>query len=119
MQKKPNDMFTSFVDGITNKVDICRVLRELEQLQQQFNECDVEWIVNSISINIFNNDLTEMDQIPSGPQLTNPRRFGLALVGGPSENLMESKTLLLPNFPMQDYTLLSVVLQPTLYVPLL
>jgi hypothetical protein len=117
MQKKPNDMFTSFVDGITNKVDICRVLRELEQLQQQFNECDVEWIVNSISINIFNNDLTEMDQIPSGPQLTNPRRFGLALVGGPSKNPMELDSLSLPNFPTQNHTSLSMVPQLVLYVP--
>jgi hypothetical protein len=28
----------SFVDGETNKVDICKLLRELEHLQEQINE---------------------------------------------------------------------------------
>jgi hypothetical protein len=91
----------------------------LEQLKQQFNDRDIDRIVNSILNVVLDNELTEMERPPNRPQLVNQRRFGLALVGGPSENLMESKTLLLPNFPMQDYTLLSVVLQPTLYVPLL
>jgi hypothetical protein len=41
LQKERSDMFMSFLDGETNKVDICKILRELEQLQQQINERDV------------------------------------------------------------------------------
>jgi hypothetical protein len=32
LQKERNDMFMSFVDGETNKVDIRKLLRELEKL---------------------------------------------------------------------------------------
>jgi hypothetical protein len=41
LQKERSDMFMSFLDGETNKVDICKILRELEQLQQRINERDV------------------------------------------------------------------------------
>jgi hypothetical protein len=34
VQKQQSEMFMSFVDGESNKVDIRKVLRELEQLQQ-------------------------------------------------------------------------------------
>jgi hypothetical protein len=55
----------------------------------------------------------------NGSQITNERRYGLALVGGPSKNLIELDSLLFPNFSMQDYMPLSAVPQPALYVPLL
>jgi hypothetical protein len=34
LQKERSDMFKSFVDGETNKVDIRKLLRELEHLQE-------------------------------------------------------------------------------------
>jgi hypothetical protein len=58
-----------------------------------------------------------MEWPPNGPQITNQRWFRLALVGGPSENLMELDSLLLPNFLIQGYTPLSARLQLALYVP--
>jgi hypothetical protein len=38
LQKERSDMFMSFVDGETNKVDIRKLLRELEHLQERINE---------------------------------------------------------------------------------
>jgi hypothetical protein len=38
LQKERSDMFMSFLDGKTNKVDIRKILRELEQLQERCNE---------------------------------------------------------------------------------
>jgi hypothetical protein len=40
------------------------------------------------------------------------------LLGGPSENLLELKSLLLPNFPTQDYLPLSEVANVAVHVPL-
>jgi chromosome segregation ATPase len=42
LQKERSDMFMSVVDGETNKVDIRKVLQELEQLQERINERDVD-----------------------------------------------------------------------------
>jgi hypothetical protein len=38
LQKERSDMFMSFVDRETNKVDIRKLLRELEHLQERINE---------------------------------------------------------------------------------
>jgi hypothetical protein len=38
LQKERSDMFMSFVDGETNKVDIRKLLQELEHLQERINE---------------------------------------------------------------------------------
>jgi hypothetical protein len=46
LQKERSDMFMTFVDGETNKVDIRKVLRELEQLQERINERDVDRVVD-------------------------------------------------------------------------
>jgi hypothetical protein len=40
----------SFVDKETNKVDIRKVLWELEKLQQQISDCDVDRIVMLIGL---------------------------------------------------------------------
>jgi hypothetical protein len=104
VQKERSEMFMSFVDEETNKVDIRKVLQELEQLQQRISDRDVDRVVDSVLNVVLNNDSTEMERPPSGQEVTNPRRFGLALLGGTSENLLESDSLLLPNFPTQDYT---------------
>jgi hypothetical protein len=42
LQKERSDMFMSFVDGEPNKVDIRKLLRELEHLQERINERDVD-----------------------------------------------------------------------------
>jgi hypothetical protein len=38
LQKEQSDIFMSFVDGETNKVDIRKLLREVEDLQERINE---------------------------------------------------------------------------------
>jgi hypothetical protein len=43
----------------------------------------------------------------------------LALLGGPSKNLLKSNSLLLPNFPVQDYKPLSEVAKVAVPVLLL
>jgi coenzyme F420-reducing hydrogenase delta subunit len=47
LQKERSDLFMSFVDGETNKVDIRNFLQELEQLQERINERDVDRVVDS------------------------------------------------------------------------
>jgi hypothetical protein len=104
----------SFVDGETNKVDIRKLLRELEHLQERINERDVDRVVDSVL-----NDVPELEPCASGPEGTHPRRSGEMAGGGRYDNLPDSDSLSLPNFPMQDYTPICEVVQlePALKVP--
>jgi hypothetical protein len=97
------------VDGETNKVDIRKILREMEQLQQQINQRDVDRVVDSILNDVLNNDVSELEPCASGPKGNHSRRFGEILGGGQYANLLDSDSLSLPNFPTQDYTPLSEV----------
>jgi hypothetical protein len=117
LQKEQSDMFMSFVDGETNKVDICKILQELEQLKERINEQDVNRVINSVLNDVLDNDVSELEPRASGPEGYHPWWFGEMLGGGRYENLLDSDLLLLPNFPMQDYTPLSEVVQPALKVP--
>jgi hypothetical protein len=47
-----------------------------------------------------------------GPEGNHPRRFGEMVGGGRYDNLPDSDSLSLPNFPMQDYTPICEVVQP-------
>jgi hypothetical protein len=105
-------MFMSFVDDETKKVDIHKPLQEIEQLQQRISDRDVDRVVDSVLNDVLDNDSPEMEQGPSGQEVTNPHWFGLALLGGTSENLLNSESLSLPNFPTQDYMTLSEVAVP-------
>jgi hypothetical protein len=93
-------MFISFVDGETNKVDICKILQELEQLQEPINERDVDRVVDLVLNDVLDNDILELEPRASGPEGNHPWRFGKMLGGGQYENLLDSDSLLLPNFPM-------------------
>jgi hypothetical protein len=73
LQKEQSDMFMSFVDGETNKVDIRKILRELEQLQEQINEQDVDRVVDSILNGVLDNDVSELEPCVSGPEGNHPR----------------------------------------------
>jgi hypothetical protein len=101
-----SDMFMSFVDGETNKVDIRKLLRELEHLQERINEYDVsnQVLDNDVSNQVLDNDVSELDPRASGPKGNHPRRFGEMVGGGRYDNLPDSDSLSLPNFPTQDYT---------------
>jgi hypothetical protein len=112
-------MFMSFVDGETNKVDICKILRELEHLQERINERDVDRVINSILNDVLDNDVSELEPCASGLEGNHPRRFGKMVGGGRYDNLPNSDSLSLPNFPTQDYTPIRKVVQPALKVPLL
>jgi hypothetical protein len=46
VQKEWNKMFRSFVDGEANKVDVHRVLQQLKQMQRQFNDHDIDQVVD-------------------------------------------------------------------------
>jgi hypothetical protein len=87
-------MFMSFVDGETNKVDIRKILRELEQLQEQINECDVDRVVDLVLNDVLDNNVSELEP----PEGNLPRRFGEMLGAGQYENLPDSNSLSLPNF---------------------
>jgi chromosome segregation ATPase len=117
VQKEHSEMFMSFVDDETKKVDIHKLLQEIEQLQQRISDYDVDCVVDSVLNDILDNDSIEMEQRPSGQEVTNPRRFGLALLGGTLENLLDSDSLLLPNFPTQDYMPLSEVAEVAVPMP--
>jgi hypothetical protein len=117
LQKERSDIFVSFVDGETNEVDICKILRELEQLQERINKRDVDRVVDSVLNDILDNDVSELEPRASGPEGNHPRRFGEMVRGGQYDNLPDSDSLSLPNFPTQDYTPLSEVVQPVLKVP--
>jgi hypothetical protein len=58
-----------------------------------------------------------MEQCPNGQEVTNPRRFGLALLGGTLENLLDSDSLSLPNFSTQDYMPLSEIAEVAVPMP--
>jgi hypothetical protein len=105
-------MFMSFVDGETNKVDIPKLLRELEHLQEQINERDVERVVDSVLNDILDNDVSEIEACASGPEGNHPRQFGEMVGGGRYDNLPDSDSLSVPNFPTQDYTPVCEVVQP-------
>jgi hypothetical protein len=119
LQKEQSDMFMSFVDGETNKVDIRKLLREVEHLQERINERDVDRVVDSILNDVLDNDISELEPRASGPKGNHPRRFGEMVGGGRYDNLPDSDSLSLPNFPTQDYTPVCEVVQlePALKVP--
>jgi hypothetical protein len=93
-------MFMSFVDGETNKVDIRKLLRELEHLQERINERDVHRVVDSNLNDVLDNDVSELEPRASGPKGNHPRRFAEMVGGGQYDNLPDSDSLSLPNFPM-------------------
>jgi hypothetical protein len=105
-------MFMSFVDGETNKVDIRKLLGELEHLQERINERDVDRAVDSVLNDVLDNDVSELEPRASGPKGNHPRRFGEMVGGGRYDNLPDSDLLSLPNFPTQDYTPIYEVVQP-------
>jgi hypothetical protein len=105
LQKERSDMFMSFVDGETSKVDICKILREVEQLQEQINKQDVDRVVDSVLNDVLDNDVSELEPRVSGPEGNHPWRFGEMVGGGRYENLPDLDSLSLPNFPTQDYML--------------
>jgi hypothetical protein len=112
-------MFMSFVDGETNKVDICKLLRELEHLQVRNNERDVDRVVDSILNDVLDNDVSELEPCASGRKGNHPQQFGEMVGGRRYDNLPDSDSLSLPNFPTHDYTPICEVVQPepTLKVP--
>jgi hypothetical protein len=69
LQKERSDMFMSFVDGETNKVDIRKILREVEQLQEQINEREVDRVVDSILNDVLDNQ---------GCHIGHPKAYGRA-----------------------------------------
>ena len=93
----------SFVDGETNKVNICKLLQELEHLQERTNERDVDWVVDSVLNNVLDNDVSESEPYTSGPEDNHPQRFGKMVRGRRYDNLPDLDLLSLPNFPTQDY----------------
>jgi hypothetical protein len=117
LQKERSDMFMSFVDGETNKVDIRKLLREVEHLQKRINERDVDRVVDSVLNDVLDNDVSELEPRASGPEGNHPRWFGEMVRGGRYDNLPDSDSLSLPNFPTQDYTPICEVVQPALKVP--
>jgi hypothetical protein len=112
LQKERSDMFMSFVDGETNKVDIRKFLRELEHLQERINERDDDRVVDSVLNDVLDNDVSELEPCASGPESNHPRRFGEMVGGGRYDNLPDSDLLSLPNFLTQDYTPICEVVQP-------
>jgi hypothetical protein len=110
-------MFMSFVDGETNKVDIRKVLRELEQLQERINKWDIDRVVDSVLNDVLDNDVSELEPRASGPEGNHPRWFREIVGGGRYDNLPDSDSLSLPNFMTQDYTPICEVIQLVLKVP--
>jgi chromosome segregation ATPase len=76
LQKERSDMFMSFVDGETNKVEIRKLLRELEHLQERINKRDVDRVVDSVLNDVLDNDVSKLEPRASGPEGNHPRRFG-------------------------------------------
>jgi hypothetical protein len=105
-------MFMSFMDGETNKVDVRKLLRELEHLQEQINERDVDRVVDSVLNDVLDNDVSEIEACASRPEGNHPWRFGEMVGGGQYDNLPDLDSLSLPNFPTQDYTPICEVVQP-------
>ena len=107
----------SFVDGETNKVDISKLLRELEYLQEQINEWDVDWVIDSVLNDILNNDISKLEPRVSGPKGNHPRWFREMVGSGWYDSLSDLDLLSLPNFSMQDYMPIYKIVQPALNVP--
>jgi hypothetical protein len=82
LQKERSDMFMSFMDGETNKVDICKFLRELEHLQERINKRDVDRVVDSVLNGVLDNDVSELEPRASGLEGNHPRRFREMVGGG-------------------------------------
>jgi hypothetical protein len=99
LQKERSDIFMSFVDGETNKVDICKLLRELEHLQERINERDVDRVVDSILNDVLDNDVSELEPRASGPEGNHPRRFGEMVGGGRYDNLPRFGFVITAKFP--------------------
>jgi hypothetical protein len=89
----------SFVDGETNKVDIRKLLRVLEHVQELINERDVDQVVDSVLNNVLDNDVSELESRASGPKGNHPRWFEEMVGGRRYDNLPNSDLLSLPNFP--------------------
>jgi hypothetical protein len=104
LQKERSDMFMSSVDGETNKVDIRKLLQELEYLKERINKRDIDRVVNSVLNDVLDNDVSELEPRASEPEGNHPRRFGEMVGGRRYDNLLDSDSLSLPNFPIQDYT---------------
>ena len=73
LQKERNDMFISFMDGKTNKVDTCKLLQELEYLQEQIKVQNVDQVVDSVLDVLLDNDVMESKPRVSGPKGNHPR----------------------------------------------
>ena len=100
LQRERNDMYMSFMDGKTNKVDICKLLQVLEHLQEWINERIIDWVVDSVLNDVLNNDVSELEPPASGPEGNHPQWFGKIVGSGWYDNLLNSDLLSLPNFPM-------------------
>jgi hypothetical protein len=112
LQKEQSDIFMSFVDGKTNKVDIRKLLQELEHLQERINKRDVDRVVDSVLNDVLDNDVSELEPCASGRESNHPRQFGEMVGDGRYDNLPYSDSLSLPNFPTHDYTPICEVVQP-------
>ena len=110
-------MFISFMDGKTNKVDTCKLLQELEYLQEQIKVQNVDQVVDSVLDVLLDNDVMESKPRVSGPKGNHPRQFREMVGGGRYDNLPDSDSLSLPIFLMQDYTPIYEVVQLAPKVP--
>ena len=88
----------SFVDGETNKMDLHRLLQELEHLQERIKIRYIDRIVYSILNELLDNDIAESEPHASGPEGNHPQRFGKMVRSGGCNNLSNSDSLSLPNF---------------------
>jgi hypothetical protein len=77
----------SFMDGETNKVDIRKLLRELEHLQERINERDFDRVVDSVLNDVLDNDVSELEPRTSGPEGNHLWRFGEMVGRGRYDNL--------------------------------
>jgi chromosome segregation ATPase len=82
LQKERSDMYMSFMDGETNKVDIRKILQELEQLQERINEQDFDRVVDLVLNDVLDNDVSELEPRSSRLEGNHPRRFGEMVGGG-------------------------------------
>ena len=88
----------SFVDGEINKVNIHKLLRKLEHLQEWINEWDVYRVVDLILNDVLDNDVLELEPRTSRPEGNHLRWFREIVGGGQYDNLPDSDLLSLPNF---------------------
>ena len=104
------------VDGKTNKVDVRKLLEELQHSKEQIKIRDVNRVVGSVLDELLDNDIAESEPRASGPEGNHPWWFGELVGGGRYDNLPDLDSLSLPNFPTQDYTPICEVVQPALKV---